>query len=130
MVLADRMRVVSASVPPPEVLMNVKSLIVKFEYQLDPFRTAQTRGPALTGAEMGYYYVLVPLYSVFPKPGELWKAVSYLLSDKNEDTLDPRPPDLSRLQDPVDVAGPIWTSLAFTAVMLALSCLYVWRTDF
>jgi hypothetical protein len=100
------------------------------EYQLDPFRTAETRAPTLTGAELGYYYGLVPLYSVFPKPGELGKAVSYLLSDKNEDTLDPRPPDLSRLQDPVDVAGPIWTSLAFMSVTLALSCLYVWRTDF
>jgi hypothetical protein len=100
------------------------------EYQLDPFRTDQTRAPTLTGAELGYYYGLVPLYTVFPKPGELGKAVSYLLSDKNEDTLDPRPPDLSRLQDPVDVAGPIWTSLAFMSVILALSCLYVWRTDF
>ncbi len=100
------------------------------EYRLDPFGAEGSRAPTLTGAEMGYYYGLIPLYTIFPKPGELGKAVSYLLSDKDENSLDPRPPDLTRIQDPVDVAGPVWSSLAFLAVMLALSCLYVARTDF
>jgi hypothetical protein len=114
----------------PERLLTVDRGKRVTEYQLDPFRTVETRAPTLTNAERAYYYALVPLYTIFPKPGELGKAVSYLLSDKTEETLDPRPPDLSRMQDPVDVAGPIWSSLAFMGVVLAISCLYVWRTDF
>ena len=30
----------------------------------------------------------------------------------------------------VNVAGPVWSSVAFLSVMLTLACLYVWRTDF
>jgi hypothetical protein len=101
------------------------------EYQLDPFRAGEARAPALSNMEVGYYYGLLPLYAVFPKPGELGKAVAYLLKDSEvDDSLDPRPKDLSRAQDPVDVASPIWSSLGFLTVTLIVSCLYVWRTDF
>ena len=102
-------------------------------YQLDPARVEERLAPAMSNLELGYYYGLVPIYTAFPKPGELGKAVTYLLNDKNdkqEDTLDPRSKDLSRKQDPVDVAGPIWSSLAFLSVMLTFMCLYVWRADF
>jgi len=30
----------------------------------------------------------------------------------------------------IDVWGPIWSNLAFVAVMLAIGCIYVERKDF
>jgi hypothetical protein len=100
------------------------------EYRLDPFSIEARRVQALNNMEVTYYYGLVPLYTLFPKPGELGKAIAYLLKDKDEIGRDRRPPDLSRQQDIVDVASPVWSSMAFLAVMLTLSCLYVRRTDF
>jgi len=103
-------------------------------YQLDSLRAEERHAPAMSNLEIGYYYGLLPIYTIFPKPGELGKTVTYLLRDTNdkkqEETLDPRPPDLSRPQESVDVAAPVWSSIAFLSVMLTLSCLYVWRTDF
>ena len=37
---------------------------------------------------------------------------------------------MSQRQESVNVAGPVWSSLAFLVVMLTLSCVYVGRTDF
>ena len=49
-------------------------------YQLDPFQTGDRRAPALSVLERVYYYAIVPIYTVFPKPGELSNVVSYLLT--------------------------------------------------
>jgi hypothetical protein len=104
------------------------------QYRLEPFQAEDRRAPAMSNLEIGYYYGLVPIYTIFPKPGELGKAVEYLLRDatdkKQQESLDPRPADLSRPQEVINVSGPIWSSLAFIAVLLTLACLYVWRTDF
>lgn len=100
------------------------------EYQLDPFRVETSRAEAMGKLEAAYYYGLIPLYTIFPKPGELGEAVKYLLSDSQADALDPNSQNLAARRDSVDVAGPVWSSLAFLAVMLTLSCLYVWRSDF
>jgi hypothetical protein len=101
-------------------------------YQLEPFRAEEVFAPAMGNVEMAYYYAIVPIYTIFPRPGELGDAVEYLLHDKKdeENSPDPLRADLSRRQDIVNVAGPVWSSVAFLTVMLALSCWYVWRTDF
>jgi len=99
-------------------------------YLLEPFRAEESRAEELGTLERAYYYGLVPLHTVFPRPGELGNAFQYLLQDKDEEDSDWRPKDLSRHHEQVDVAGPIWSSLGFLAVMLMLSCFYVWRTDF
>ncbi len=100
------------------------------EYRLDPFRAEASRAEAMSTLEASYYYGIIPLYTIFPKPGELGEAVKYLLTDSEANSLDPNSPGLSERRDSPDVAGPIWSSLAFLAVMLSLSCLYVWRSDF
>jgi ABC-type transport system involved in multi-copper enzyme maturation permease subunit len=102
-------------------------------YQLDPFRAEDVLAPAMSNMQMAYYYVIVPGYTLTPRQGELGDAVRYLLDDKDkgeENPQDPRTSDLSRPRKTVNMAGPIASSLVFLAVMLALSCLYVWRSDF
>lgn len=98
------------------------------QYELDPWRAGNHYEPPLGNMEMGYYYFLSPLYTILPKPGELGTAVAYLLADKDEDLTHGF--DLSQQRERVDVAGPIWSSLAFLVVMLTLSCLYVRQADF
>ena len=98
------------------------------QYELDPYRVEGRREPTLGNLEIAYHYFITPLYTVLPKPGELGNAVAYLLTDPDDDVDNPL--DLSVQRSKVDVAGPIWSSLAFLAVMLTLSCLYVSRADF
>jgi hypothetical protein len=100
-------------------------------YQLDPFQTENRQAPALTPLERVYYYAIVPIYTVFPKPGELGNVVSYLLTE--QETLNPAGPgneDLSQRRIKINVYGPVLSSLAFLAIVLTFTCLYVRRTDF
>ena len=99
-------------------------------YELDPFRVAEQRAPPLDNWETAYYYGVVPLYTVLPKPGELGNVVEYLLTDQSTAIGDLNSRDLSGNRKIVDVAGPVWSSLAFLAVVLSLACLYVRRADF
>jgi hypothetical protein len=99
-------------------------------YQLDPFQSADRRTPSLSLLERSYHYVVVPIYTVFPKPGELDNVVSYLLTDQETVAIGPNQDDLSQQRIKVDVYGPLWSSLAFLAAVLAFTCFYVRRTDF
>ncbi|MGD9720481.1 MAG: ABC transporter permease subunit [Pirellulales bacterium] len=103
------------------------------QYDLATLSAGQQRHGALPLAEKIYRYALHPLYTVFPKPSELNQTVMYLLTSDSavpggirlEDD-GPRQDNLQRL----DVWGPIWSNLAFLAVVLAAACLYVYRKDF
>jgi hypothetical protein len=70
----------------------------------------------------------MPLYTFLPKPGLLGNAISYLLTDKVDADSDSN--ELSRENNDIDVAEPLLSSLAFLAIVLTLSCWYVWRSDF
>lgn len=100
-------------------------------YDLEPFQLLDRKAPELNNMETAYYYGIMPLYTVLPKPGELGNVVAYLLIDLNElQELGQNSQDLSQHREKVDVAGPIWSSLAFLAVILSLASVYVWRADF
>ncbi|HUQ69518.1 MAG TPA: ABC transporter permease [Planctomycetaceae bacterium] len=99
-------------------------------YQLSPFQTEDRRAPPLTLLERVYHYVIVPIYTVFPKPGELDNVVSYLLTDQETVAATPNHDDLSQRRIKIDVYGPIWSSLTFLVVVLAFTCFYIRRTDF
>jgi hypothetical protein len=99
-------------------------------YDLDPFRAAEVRAPALDNWETAYYFGLVPLYTVLPKPGELGNVVEYLLTDQSTATGGFGSRNLSDKPKNVDIAGPIWSSLAFLVVVLGVACLYVRQADF
>jgi hypothetical protein len=99
-------------------------------YHLDPFQTEDRRAPALTPMERAYYYAIVPIYTVFPKPGELGNVVSYLLTEQETVATNPNSADLSQRRLKINIYGPVWSSLAFLVVVLTFTCLYVRRTDF
>jgi hypothetical protein len=100
-------------------------------YDLEPFQMRDRTAPNLDRIQMVYYYFIKPLYTLLPKPGELDNVVASLLVDLNElQELGQTSRDLSQRRQKVDVAGPIWSSLAFLTVILSLASFYVWRTDF
>ena len=94
-------------------------------------RLAATRrySPPLSLMERVYRYAILPLYTVFPKPGELDKTVQYLLSGK--ETVEViEGGDLSTAQKELEPWRPVWSSLAFMVVVLTLGCFYLERQDF
>ena len=100
------------------------------EYDLEPFRTVSRRTPDLELLERVYRFAVLPIYTVFPKPGELDDMVSYLLTDKETESIGPDPDDLQTRHIKRNVKGPVWSGLGFTAIVLALTCFYIRRTDF
>ena len=75
----------------------------------------------------GYRYVLDPLYTIFPKPGELDKTFQYLLSGKEtEDSGE----DLSMAQQNLNPWSPLLSSALFTLVVLAVACVYIEWQEF
>jgi hypothetical protein len=115
----------------PDHLLTIDRGTRMTHYDLDPFQMRDRAAPELKNVEIAFYYVIMPIYTVLPKPGELGNAVAYLLTDLNElQELGRDSPDLSQHREKVEVAEPIWSSLAFLAVILSLASLYVWRTDF
>lgn len=87
--------------------------------------------PALTALEIAYYYAVVPIYTVFPKPGELDNTIQYVLS--KEETVNmgmPGDNDLQSKRLKLRPWAPVRSSLFFTFVVLALACLYIERQDF
>jgi ABC-2 family transporter len=99
-------------------------------YKLDPFQTEDRRAPAFTPLERAYYYAIVPIYTIFPKPGELGNVVSYLLTEQETVATNPNNADLFQRRLKINIYGPVWSSLAFLVVVLTFTCLYVRRTDF
>jgi hypothetical protein len=100
------------------------------EYELDPFQVATRRTPELKVLERVYRYAVLPIYTVFPKPGELGEMVRYLLTEQETESIGPEPEDLRATHVKHNVKGPLWSSLAFTVVVLGITCLYIRRTDF
>jgi len=83
--------------------------------------------PPSTAFENVYRYVIVPLYTIYPKPGELGKTVLYLLSE--QETMGAVGSDMRQAREHLKPWAPVWSSALFMIVMLAISCVYLWRTD-
>ena len=89
----------------------------------------QWQGP-MPLIEKIYRYALHPLYTVFPKPGELNRTVNHLLTSQDTKIAGFRFDDTPSPPVKVDVWGPVWSNLAFLVVVLTLSCIYIARKDF
>jgi hypothetical protein len=88
----------------------------------------QRYAPALQLLDRVYWYVLQPLYAVFPKPGKLSDTVAYVMTGK--DALAPQ--DEANLQAGrlrLDPWGPVYHSAIFTFVMLGSACWYLRRQE-
>jgi len=115
--------------PAPSRILVADRATCLTEYELPSWQVSRRYSPPLTLIETIYRYILSPLYTVFPKPGELDKTVQYLLSGKETKSTD-RGGDLAAAQQELHPWRPVWSSLAFMAVMLTLGCIYLERQDF
>lgn len=83
--------------------------------------------PTYDRFEAIYWYLVRPLYLVFPKPGQLGNLTAYFLYGK--ETIEVAG-DSEVQQQKLDIYTPIWSNLLFLSVMLAIGCWYVSRRDF
>jgi hypothetical protein len=86
--------------------------------------------PALTRTEWFYYYIIRPLYTLFPKPRMLNNTVQYVLTGKRTTDLGIFQGDLQQRRDDLNPWQPVTSSLIFVSVMLLISCLYIERHEF
>jgi hypothetical protein len=101
------------------------------EYELDSFRVVNEYSPPADTLELVYRYAIVPLYTIFPKPGELGNVVAYLLTEEQSIAFDRRSEeDLRAERIVIDIWTPVWSNLAFVAVVLGITCIYIARHDF
>jgi ABC-type transport system involved in multi-copper enzyme maturation permease subunit len=99
-------------------------------YDLADGRVDERWQGAMPLAEKIYRYGLHPLYTVFPKPGELNQTVNHVLTSEDTAIAGLRFDDSGAPPRKVDVWGPVWSNLAFLVVVLVISCVYVARRDF
>jgi hypothetical protein len=97
-------------------------------YDIGEGRRVRRESPVRNGWETAYYYLLEPIYFVAPKPSELGIWTEYLVT--GEKTVAPNLSDVLMGPTELDVWGPVWSCGAFTAVMLIVGSIYVWRKDF
>jgi ABC-2 family transporter protein len=103
-------------------------------YKTGPFERSEVFAPPAETLEMLYRYVVMPLYTVFPKPGELDGVVTYLVVGDPVNLFEQSrmPRDQINLENrgPIDIWQPIWSNFVFLTVILTVTCVYIARRDF
>jgi hypothetical protein len=101
-------------------------------YDARDFQLRERRAPRLDYFQGTYYYVVRPLYTVLPKPGELGKTMQYLVTgQETADTGDREARDeVTALQTRLNPWAPVWSGLAFMAVVLTATCVYFERQEY
>jgi hypothetical protein len=100
--------------------------------QYDPaksFAQVERWSPQPDTLERVYAWGVRPLYTAFPKPGEMQNLVSWLMT-RQETATAGMENDMSAPRVVLDVWTPLWSNLAFLGVMLGLTCVYLARKDF
>jgi len=110
----------------PNLLVVDRATRVR-EYDLAANKRLGSRSPRMTLMERIYRYGIVPLYTIYPKPGELDNTILYLLTDRK--TVSTNPEDMSQAHTKLDPWTPVWSSALFAVFLLAVSCVYLWRVD-
>lgn len=100
------------------------------EYDIESFEIVNHAEATAGTWEQAYLYGINPLYTIFPKPGELDLVVSYLLTDQESQAIGGQENDLQAERAVLDIWTPIWSNLAFLAVILSFTCFYISRRDF
>ena len=76
-----------------------------------------------------FFYVIKPIYEVFPKPGKLKETAGYFLVE--QESMQANESDsLSAARVKLNPWPPVWHSAIFMLVMLAGSCLYIQYQEF
>ncbi len=107
------------------------------QYSLDPLKLEKRYAPNLTAFEKAYRYVVVPLYTVFPKPRLINNVVEYFITgDETQATWAQTWAQwfgLGGIEDARVQLRPwatIWSGLLFIGVVLGFGCFYFTRQDF
>lgn len=99
-----------------------------YEYSLQGGTTLEREfAPKLSASESAYRYVVLPAYTLSPKPREFYQTTQYLLSGK-ESVGDGG--QLDAKQRELHPWRPVWSSSIFIVVMLGFACLYIERQEF
>jgi len=109
---------------------------------LDPVELPQFESGELLGVKVSfmtfYRWVLTPLYTILPRPGELGWTMRYVMTGEKTATWDTEEqPGIGRSADisshkhaQRDPWAPVISCGVFVAVMLALGCWYIERREF
>jgi hypothetical protein len=104
------------------------------EYELPDWKRKQRWSPSFDIQTRLYMYVLKPVYTICPKPGELYRTVTYLLTEQKDESQAGEPHDAElheyEPQPRSNPWRPVYSSLAFMIVMLGLGCIYMERQEF
>ena len=100
------------------------------EYDVTTGEVQHCYAPTLGIVERAYYYVIVPLYTVFPKPGELDKTITYLMSGEETRATGRRSGNLEAAREQLHPWAPVWSSLVFMLATLTVACVYIERQEF
>jgi len=98
-----------------------------FEYSLDDETLQRKYSPKMGMGEGLYRWIVLPVYTVAPKPREFYQTTQYLLSGKKSVKRGER---MDEFQEEIHPWRPVWSSAIFIVVMLGLACLYVERQEF
>ena len=97
-------------------------------YETATLQSVKELAPNDSWFETTYRYLLSPLYTVFPKPGEFHKVTNYLSSTR--DTANNPAADLIFEPTEPHPLSPLWSGLGFMVFMLGLSCWIFGLKDF
>lgn len=98
-------------------------------YQGNDLALVTRYAPRLSVMEFAYHYAIVPLYTILPKPGEMYKTFEYILSGQATSASDSGE-DASSVQRPLRPWAPVWSGLLFIGVVLLLTCVYFERQEY
>jgi hypothetical protein len=99
-------------------------------YDAKSFNRERVYRPALSRVEIAYYYVIQPLYTIFPKPRMLNNTVQYVLTGKRTTDMGLFQGNLAQQRDDLKPWQPIQSGLLFVAAVLLAACLYIERHEF
>jgi ABC-type transport system involved in multi-copper enzyme maturation permease subunit len=114
----------------PHEMLVVDSTTRVSDYRLDPTELKRRYAPQLSVMERSYYWVIVPLYTICPKPGELDKTIEYVMTGQETRATLVSTGDMSEARVPLRPWTPVWSSLAFIVVTLGVACVYMNRQEF
>ena len=95
----------------------------------ESFAIKETMEPEPDFLETLYTRFIDPVHTIFPKPGEMENVVTWLMT--RQQTIGPDDTDeLSASRQVIDIQEPLWSNLAFLAIMLTVTSILITRRDF
>ena len=128
--IAGQGTISAASMPHDHALFVADQLTRITHYNRNDLQVVARWQPKRTIPSSVFYYGLVPIYTAFPKPGRLDLVTNYFITGKETSGTTMSLGDLSMAQADLNPWQPIWSSLAFTAIILLISCIYIERQEY